>query len=114
MAPAAVRRAARSRSASAATITTFFPPFSVWYRILRAAAAAATDAPTAAEPVKLTARTGAAPISAGPTVAPGPGTTLNTLAGRLASTAVSARSEAMDDASSAGFRTTVLPHANAG
>src|SRR5579859_6815778 len=82
--------------------------------MFRAAHAAATEAPTAAEPVKLTARTGGASIRAEPTVAPVPGITLKTPAGIPACNAVSASNDAIADESSAGFSTTVFPKASAG
>src|SRR3954465_4906440 len=82
--------------------------------MLRAAAAAATLAPTRPEPVKLTARTAGAASSDDPIASPAPISTLNTPFGTPADAAHSANSSAARDAASAGFRTTVLPNANAG
>src|SRR6185437_7724164 len=82
--------------------------------MLRAAAVAATRAPTAPEPVKLTARTSGAARIAAPTVAPAPNRTVNTPAGMPAAEAVSASSAARYDDDSAGLSTTVFPNASAG
>src|SRR5688572_12846008 len=82
--------------------------------MLRRAAVAATCAPTAPEPVKLTARTSGAATSAAPTAGPVPSTTLNTPAGIPAACADSASSTATCDDISAGLSTTVLPNASAG
>src|SRR5665213_3337079 len=82
--------------------------------MLRALADAATRAPTAPEPVKLTARTSGASSRAEPTVVPAPRSTLKTPRGIPAVKAVSARSVARYDDDSAGFSTTVLPNARAG
>src|SRR5215208_820517 len=82
--------------------------------MLRAAAALATPAPTRPDPVKLTARTSAAAMSAGPIACPVPTSTLNTPGGNPAAVAHSARNNAERDADSAGLSTTVLPNANAG
>ena len=52
--------------------------------------------------------------SAVPTIAPGPGNTLNTPGGTPASSASSARRRAVSGVSLAGLRTTELPMASAG
>src|SRR6187551_989242 len=78
------------------------------------AAALATPAPTLPEPVKLTARTSGASMSAGPIACPVPMSTLKTPAGTPAVEAHSARKSADRADDSAGFKTTVLPNANAG
>src|SRR5215468_11542434 len=82
--------------------------------MLRAAAAAATRAPTLDEPVKLTAATEELFSKGSPMTDPEPSKTLKTPAGRPAAAAVSAKSVPIWEAASAGFKTTVFPNARAG
>ncbi len=85
MAPLMTTSAAWSRSASASTMAAFLPPISSWYLMPRAAACRAMWAPTALEPVKVTAFTAWCWISASPSWDPGPVTTLKTPGGIPAS-----------------------------
>src|SRR5450830_1384051 len=82
--------------------------------MLRDAAEAATRAPTAEDPVKLTARTRSSHRSAEPITAPEPRSTLKTPGGIPAADAVSASSVATYEDASAGLSTTVFPNAIAG
>ena len=65
-------------------------------------------------PVKAILSTSGCCASAAPAVGPNPGTTLNTPSGSPASAAMRASSIAVIGVCSAGFSTTVLPHASAG
>jgi len=75
---------------------------------------AITVAPTSVEPVKTILATSGWSTSRSPTTAPRPGTTWNTSSGIPASSASSARRNAVSGVSSAGLSTTQLPAANAG
>ncbi len=79
-----------------------------------AAAVAAMCRAVGTEPVKLMRRTSGWLFRASPTSEPYPCTTLSTPAGRPASAAMSASSEAVSGDHSAGLSTTVLPAARAG
>src|SRR5690348_15683494 len=82
--------------------------------MLRLAAAAATPAPTRADPVNDTACTAGALISAGPITSPAPRRMLTTPGGMPAAAAHSASATAHAADASAGLSTIVLPNASAG
>ena len=71
-APLTATDTAVARSASSSTISGFLPPISSWTRAPVFTAAAATDAPTSCEPVKLIASMSGDDASAAPTLEPGP------------------------------------------
>ncbi len=72
-----------------------------------------SDFPTSVEPVNVILSTSGWRASAGPTTAPGPGTTFSTPSGRPDSAASSASRRAVSGDCEAGFRTTELPVARA-
>ena len=106
--------AAFSRSASAKITLADFPPSSSVTRLTVLAAPSMTRLPTSVEPVKPILATSGWAIKRSPTTEPGPTTTLSTPSGRPAASASSAKRSAVSGVSSAGLRTTVLPHASAG
>ena len=106
--------AARSRSASAKIRLADLPPSSRVTRLIVCAAPSITRRPTSVEPVNPILATSGWAMSRSPTTEPGPTSTLTTPKGRPASRASSAKRSAVSGVSSAGFRTTVLPHARAG
>ena len=90
------------------------PPSSSVTRLIVPAAPRITCWPTSVEPVKPIFATSGCSISRCPTTEPLPTTTLTTPSGMPASSASSPRRSAESGVSSAGFSTTVLPHASAG
>ncbi|KAG0761683.1 hypothetical protein G6F22_018816 [Rhizopus arrhizus] len=83
--PFTARSTARSRSASASTISGFLPPSSICVRVVRPAPRWICS-PAAVDPVKEIARTARAVVMAGPTAAAGPTTRFSTPAGSPACT----------------------------
>ena len=83
-------------------------------RLTVPAAPRITSCPTSVEPVKPILATSGCSISRCPTTEPLPTTTLTTPSGKPASSARSPRRIAVSGVSSAGFSTTVFPHASAG
>src|SRR6478672_11568779 len=111
--PFTIPSTAWSRAASANTMLAALPPSSRVSRRPVPASSVAIRLPTAVEPVNATfARSGCA-TSAAPVSGP-PVTTFSTPGGSPASSAISASSSAVSGVVSAGFSTTVLPHASAG
>ncbi len=106
--------AAFSRSASAKTTFADLPPSSSVTRLIVPAAPRITCWPTSVEPVKPIFATSGCSISRCPTTEPLPATMLTTPSGNPASSASSPSRSVESGVSSAGFSTTVLPHASAG
>ena len=106
--------AAFSRSASAKITFADLPPSSSVTRLIVPAAPRITCWPTSVEPVKPIFATSGCSISRCPTTEPLPEMTLSTPSGMPASSASSASRSEDSGVSSAGFSTTVLPHASAG
>src|SRR5438067_11330266 len=102
------------RSASSITTSGFLPPISSCRRAPFLTAAAATDAPTSCDPVKLIASTSGDDVNAGPSVAPDPITRFSTPAGRPARCTMSTSAHGEAGASSAGLMIAQLPNASAG
>ena len=90
------------------------PPSSSVTRLTVPAAPCITVRPTSVEPVKPIFATSGCSTSRAPTTEPLPTTTLTTPSGIPASSTSSASRSADSGVSSAGFSTTVLPHASAG
>src|SRR5215467_12783380 len=91
----------------------FFPPSSSCILAIRAATLSAIWTPTAVDPVKLIPRTRIFEINLSPH-SPEPVTRLITPGGKPAFSSRLTRYTAERGVSDAGFKTTVLPHANAG
>ena len=89
-APAYDASTARSRSASAITISGLWPPSSSCTRLPSFVASSRTELPVATEPVNEIARTRGSRTSAAPTTEPRPVSTLSTPAGSSASANASA------------------------
>ena len=106
--------AARSRSASAKTITGFLPPSSKWVRLRVGAPWEAIWDPVADSPTKAMALMAGCSVTARPAVSPMPCTTFSTPGGRPASVAISPSRCAVSGLHSAGLWTTVHPAASAG
>ena len=106
--------AAFSRSASAKMTFADLPPSSSVTRFTVPAAPRITCCPTSVEPVKPIFVTSGCSISRCPTTEPLPVTMFRTPSGMPASRASSASRNTDSGVSSAGLRTTVLPHASAG
>ena len=104
---------APSISASSKTMKGDFPPSSRVSDLPDPAVCARMSLPTSEEPVNAILSTPLWATKAAP-VAPSPVTMLSTPAGKPASDAISAKSKAVSEVNSAGFRTTVLPSAKAG
>ena len=105
---------ARSRSASANTMTGFLPPSSKWTRFRVGAPWAMIAEPVALSPTKATALMSGCSVSALPASSPSPCTVLTTPSGKPASCMISTRREAVTGLHSAGLWTTVQPAASAG
>ncbi len=105
---------ARSRSASAQTITGDLPPSSSETRFMLAAEARRIAWPVAVDPVKTSLSTSIWAARGAPASAPVPVTMLTTPAGTPASCIRSAIKSGVSGASSEGFSTMVQPVANAG
>ena len=106
--------AAASRSASSKMTFADLPPSSSVTRLIVPAAACMIPRPTSVEPVKPIFATSGCSTSRAPTTEPLPTRTLTTPSGIPASSASSASRSAESGVSSAGFSTTVFPHASAG
>ena len=106
--------AAFSRSASSKTTFADLPPSSSVTRLIVAAAPCMIPRPTSVEPVKPIFATSGCSTRRAPTTEPLPTSTLSTPSGIPASSASSASRSAESGVSSAGFSTTVFPHASAG
>ena len=104
---------ASSRSASAQTIAAFLPPSSSASRLNIGPALFAIARPVGVPPVKVIVGTSGCSTSRRPAGA-APKTTLRTPRGKPISAAISASRNAVIDASSDGFATTVDPLASAG
>ena len=105
---------ARSRSASANTITGFLPPSSKCRRFRVGAAWAWISEPVADSPTNPIALISGCSVSARPADSPRPCTVFNTPGGRPASSAISDSNAAVHGDHSAGLCTTVHPAASAG
>ena len=90
------------------------PPSSSVTRLIVPAAPCITRRPTSVEPVNAIFATSGCSIRRWPTTEPFPTSTLTTPSGIPASRQSSPRRIAESGVSSAGFRTTVFPHASAG
>src|SRR5215469_179627 len=112
--PASTPLQAASRSASSKTTCADLPPSSSSTPVMFAAAALATSAPIAVEPVNATLFTSGCAASALPTAGPNPVTTLNTPGGNPASSISAASSTAEAGEWSEGLATMVQPAASAG
>ncbi|MNI86843.1 hypothetical protein D3C73_1439760 [compost metagenome] len=88
--PFTARSTARSRSASASTISGFLPPSSICVRVVKPALRWICS-PAAVDPVNEMARTAGALVMALPTAAAGPITRFSTPAGKPACTKASVR-----------------------
>ena len=108
------RVTAAARSASGSTMLGDLPPSSWLTRLIVSAAARATAAPAAVEPVKDTMSSPGCDEIAAPTVGPSPITMLNTPAGTPAASRISAWMMALKGVNSDGFKTIVQPAASAG
>ena len=101
-------------SVSANTMLALLPPNSSVTRFKVFAQPAMMRLPTAVLPVKPILRTSGFSMRGHPASGPVPTATFNTPSGSPASTASSASRMALRGVASDGFKTTVLPHANAG
>ena len=110
MAPAT----ALSRSASSKTMNGALPPSSSPSFLMVGAHCAIRMRPISVEPVKLSARTVALPVSSLPIALALPVTTLNTPLGMPAISASAASASAVSGVSEAGLTTIVQPTASAG
>ncbi|MCY1307896.1 hypothetical protein D9M70_578620 [compost metagenome] len=106
--------AARSRSASANTITGFLPPSSKCTRFSVSAPWRMIIEPVRLSPTKPIALISGCSVSARPASSPKPLTRFQTPFGSPASSAISTSSRAVSGENSAGLCTTVQPAASAG
>ena len=111
--PLTMPSTAWSIGASSKTMLAALPPSSSVTRLSVPAMDRAIALPTSVEPVNATLSTSGWATSAWP-VPPAPVTMLTTPGGRSACWQISANSSAVSGVVSAGFSTTVLPHASAG
>jgi hypothetical protein len=111
--PLTIPSTAWSMAASSKMMFAALPPSSRVTFLLLPATERAISRPTSVDPVKATLSTSGCSTRARP-VSPAPVTMLTTPGGRSACWQISANASAVSGVVSAGFNTTVLPHANAG